>query len=660
MGVLQDLIIMLFSAAMVLMLTARFKIPSILGFLITGILIGPHVLKVIPDAERIREISEIGVMLLMFNVGLEFSLDKLKSMKFEVLVLGSLQVCLTIFASTIGIHKLGLPLSAALMASFVISLGSTAMVVKILKDNMRLQTPSGRIMLGILLFQDICVVPMIILTPGLHSLGSGNVLMLLNELLKSFALISIILALAKYLLPKIFDRAVGVRINELFLILILVFCFGLAMITNKLGFSFALGSFIAGMVLAESGYISQIEADIRQLRNVFLSIFFIAVGMLLDIAFLESQFFLLLGGTLAIIFLKVLIVVLILILFKNPLNVSIQVAFGLAQIGEFSFLLLNIAKPTAVLSDFYYQYFLSVTIISMLLTPLMLYLGNYIADRNYFKKNISSKTDHGPDAKVIIAGFGINGQNLSKVFKALNISYKIIEVNPFTVKKYKEKGENIYFGDITQPDNLRFLGVENASMMVIAISDAEATRKVVELGRRMNPQLHIIVRSEYITQIENLYKNGANVVISQDFEASIEVASHVLKFLGIANRIVRMQTNALRRQHYRFFTNESIVSHKINIAKLAAIEKFHEIFFVLYDSKIAGETIKKIVSSFADQSKDVEVIGLIRDNQIYHTFQDGFLIQALDTLILYGEQARLHHAIAYLESYASKKSLPHD
>jgi monovalent cation:H+ antiporter-2, CPA2 family len=260
------------------------------------------------------------------------------------------------------------------------------------------------------------------------------------------------------------------------------------------------------------------------------------------------------------------------------------------------------------------------------------------------------------ETQVVIAGFGINGINLSKIFKALNISYSIIEINPGTVKKFSERGEPIFYGDITQPDNLRYLGVEEAKMMVIAISDVEASSKAVEIARKMNPGIYIIVRSEYVTQIENLYRIGADIVISQDFEASIEVASFVLKHRGIANRIVRMQTDALRKQHYKFFTEDVLVSHKINLGKMAEMEKFSEIFFIQYDSGHIGKKLLQFEYLYDERDGICEVIGIVRKNSILSKPAPETVIEELDTLVLYASQNKLNQTIIYLEETDKRKT----
>jgi CPA2 family monovalent cation:H+ antiporter-2 len=647
MEILQQFIIALVVAVVVVVFLSRLKIPSVIGFLLTGILIGPHVLSLVHAGHEIEILAEVGVMLLMFTIGLEFSIKRILSMRYEVLVVGGLQIVITI-SIVFAIMKflLGFNIQESILGSFVISMSSTAIVLKSLQDKSQLKTPSGRIMTGILLFQDICVVPLIILTPLIGKLNDVEFTEIFLKIGVSFALIILIFYISKFLLPKLFDLVCSFRINELFMILILTLCFGLAILTNYLGFSLALGAFIAGMILAESDFIYQIEADIKPLKNVFLSIFFISVGMLLNVEFVIANPMNVAVASISILFIKTIIIAGIAKAFKTPLNISLLIGLGISQIGEFSFMLLNIALPLNFISDEYYQIFLSSSIISMMATPAFLGLGNILLNRSELKQDI--EVDSQNEQHVLIAGFGVNGQNLTKIFKSLNIPYKIIEINPNTVKKFKKEGEDIVFGDITKRDNLLHLGIEKARMMVIAISDWDATLKAVTIGRQLNPNLKIIVRTEFVTQIEPLYKAGANVVISQEFEASLEIAAYVLKTLGIAGPIVRVKSEQLRKRHYRFFSGTNFGTQS-KIAELANISYINDAYTIMGDSKLIGKSIKLIKSSI--NVDNVNIVGIVRGESIYVNPQDEFLIENMDMILLFGKQNKIDETVEILDNF---------
>ncbi|MDQ3192264.1 MAG: cation:proton antiporter [Bacteroidota bacterium] len=649
MELLQNFILILILAVVVLVILSRLKIPSIIGFLITGILIGTVGADYIIVEHELEIAAEIGIILLMFTIGLEFSITKIKEMKHEVLIYGGGQVLLTILAVWIIMSFSRFSITESVFAAFVISLSSTAIVMKIMQDKGKLQTPSGKIMLGILLFQDLCIVPMIILTPLLGSVGEVDAIDILLKLGKSFGLILIIFLLAKYLLPRIFDYVINYRISELFILLIISLAFGLALLTYALGFSVALGAFIAGMILAESDFIHQIEADIKPLKTLFLSVFFITVGMLLNTNYLLAnplKIFLVLTG---ILILKTIIISAFLIIYKNTWNLSLKAGLGLSQIGEFAFMLLSIAHPLDIISEDFYQLFLSVSVISMLITPLLIILSDKLGIQQRLMNKIEDNFYE--EKKVIIAGFGINGINLSRIFKALNISYRIIDMNPATVRKYKEAGEPIVFGDITQLENLKRIGIQNATMLVIAISDAEATQKAIDISRKSNPNLQIIVRSEFISQIENLYDLGADMIISQDFEASLQIASYVLKFFGIAEPIVKIKSDQLRKRHYRFFTEEIESENQLKIAELAEIEFFNETYLALENPGLIGKRVAEINLQLMQVFKQVRILGIVRGDRIITEIGEEIKVERMDTLIVFGAQNKLDIAVEYLDNY---------
>ena len=651
MELLKDFIIVFLSSVVLLVILSRLKIPSIIGFLLTGIILGQSGLSIVNAGYEIEVISEVGVMLLMFTIGLEFSLEKFKEMKKEVLLYGGLQVLFTLVISTALTFLTSFTLAEKIFAGFLIPLSSTAIVLKILQDRGSLHSPSGKIMIGVLLFQDLCVVPLIILTPILASLGNIDGIAISIQLLKSFILIVLILTISKYILPKIFDFVVSSKVNELFLVLVLGLCFGLALLTNHLGFSAALGAFIAGMVLAESDFLHQIEADVKPLRTIFLSIFFITVGMLLNVDYvmanpLKITFFISL-----VVLLKLMVVFFSLFAFRIPVNNALLIGLGLAQIGEFSFMLLNIALPIQIISNDFYQLFLSVSVISMLITPFLIQLGYRISKENALKKNILDRMDS-MHKHVIIAGFGINGVNLSKIFKTLNIPYKIIEINPHTVKKYKRSGEDIVYGDITQQDNLKRIGIDKAEMIIIAISDALAASAAVKISRTLNPDIKIIVRSEFITQIEALYKVGADTVISQDFEASLEIASCVLKHYGITDSIIRLKSDQLRKRHYKFFSKhtEGSESH-LKLAELASIYYLNYGYYVLGNANLVGNKFSEIEIKLEKEIESAQLIGLIRGKNILKDNVSDFFLQETDTLIVYAKQEKMDQAVDWLDAF---------
>lgn len=654
MELLRDLVVLMLCSAVVLVLFSKARVPAVLGFILTGIFIGPSGLHLISDTSAIELFAEVGVMLLMFTIGLEFSLETIRKMRFEVLVLGSLQMLLTMIAAAGILLALGTKVYEALLVAFVVSMSSTAIVMKLLQDQRKLRTPYGKIMVGILLFQDICLVPLMILTPFLAPLQESSSLDIFGKLLRSFALMAGIFMAVKFLLPRAMDFILRFRVREIFLPLVLALCFGLALLTANLGFSLAMGSFIAGMILAESQYLYEIETEIKSLKNIFISLFFVSIGLLLDLNYLSESAPQVLAGAGGIIAVKTIIVFLILYFAKYPANISLVTALGIAQIGEFSFLLLNLARNLEIVSPNYYQYLLSVTIISMLITPLLLYVGSRAVKVEALKEKVKTRRAF-PSLKdhVVIGGFGMNGQHLAKIFKALDIPFSAIEMNPATVKKFYDQGENIIFGDITRSDNLKHLGIENAAMFIIAISDTEATLKAVEIGRSMNKNMRIIVRSDYFSQLEEAYKRGADAVVSQDFEAAIQISSQTLKYLGISTRFIRIQNELLRKQHYGFFTSKKEHEPDFKLAEMAAISELCELYLVRSAHSLVGKTVKELDFTVQGRYLNVRIIGVVRKNELLRKVRSDFILEEHDTLLLFGEQSRMEDAKEYLDNFGA-------
>lgn len=646
MEILQQFVIAMVVAVGVGVFLTRIRISPLIGFLMTGILIGPYGLNLVHSAKEIEGLAEVGVMLLMFTIGLEFSVQRILLMRHEVLVLGSLQIAITaslVFA--VMRFFLHFTWQESSLAAFVVSMSSTAVVLKSLQDKGQLQSAPGRIMTGILLFQDLCVVPLMILLPLMGKLQQVSSSEIVLKMALAFVSIPAIFYVSKFLLPKVFDIVCGARVNELFMMLVLALCFGLSILTSYMGFSLALGAFIAGMILAESDFIYQIEADIKPLKNVFLSVFFISVGMLLNISFVWENIVTVSLVAVMLIMLKTVVIAAILILYGNPVNVAGYIGLGLAQIGEFSFMLLNMGYSLQIVRAEYYQLFLSASLISMMFTPLFLTVGEVVHNQSVLKQGVKENTR--PQPRVVIAGYGVNGQNLSKILKSLSVPYTIIEINPHTVKKYKKEGEDIVFGDVTRQDNLLHLGIDRAFMMIVAISDWEASLRAVTIARRLNPSLKIIVRTEFVKQIEPLYMAGADVVISQEFEASLEIAAHVLRTFGIASSIIRLKAAQLRRRHYGFFTR-NIVGPQSKIAELASIVNLHEMYTVLGNTSLAGRNIGVVKNLL--HPTGVAIVAVLRGNEVYQQFSDDFLINERDSLLLYGPQNKIDEAIERLDN----------
>ena len=536
---LIDVTIILGLSVLVVLIFQRLKIPTIIGFLITGIIAGPHVSSIISATHEVEVLAEIGVIMLLFTVGLEFSLSSLLAIKRFVIVGGGVQVLLTIVIVYFLSSHLGFNTGEAVFLGFLFSLSSTAIVLKLLQQRNEIDSVHGKAILAILIFQDIIVVPMMLFAPILAGDSTELDASLLILAVKGLGVILLVLVLARLIMPRLLYLVVKTGSKELFIMSIVATCFAIAWLTSSLGLSLALGAFLAGLIISESEYSHQAISNILPFHEIFSSFFFVSIGMLLDVKFLLNNIELVLLFTLLTIVLKTLIASFAASLLKLPLRIAIIIGLALCQVGEFAFILSVAGISSGVLSESTYQYFLSISILTMGVTPFILMSTGKINDalaaipvpsklKRYLNKNVHSEsekkvlTDH-----LVIIGFGLNGRNVARAAREAGIKYVVVELNAETVKKEKSK-EPIIYGDAVQPAVLEHLYIKNARVAVIAISDPVATRRIVANIRTASTKIYIIVRTRYLQEMRELYSIGANEVIPEEFETSIEIFTRVL------------------------------------------------------------------------------------------------------------------------------------
>ncbi|HBG04458.1 MAG: sodium:proton exchanger [Geobacteraceae bacterium GWC2_58_44] len=598
---LKDFEILIGLALVAVLLLQRFKLPSIIGFLATGVVVGPYALGLIKNTRLVEQMAEYGVVLLLFTIGIEFSLKELVRIRHMVLLGGGLQLFLTIMVvAAIGM-LFDFSLSQSVFYGFLVALSSTAILMKLLVDAGEMDTPQGKTALGILIFQDLCVVPLMLFTPFLAGGGNG----LRDIALVSVKAAAVILAAhfgSRFLVPWIFEQVVKSRSRELFILTIIFIGMGTAWLTSQAGLSLALGAFIAGLAISESEYSHQALSDIMPFREALLSLFFISVGMLLKPSILMKYPLLLASLVIAIILIKALLTSAVGVALGLPLRIAVLAGLSLAQVGEFSFVLSRAGLSHGLLTGETYQLFLAASIATMGLTPLCMRISGPVAEfvtgvlpnawtrgRKVFAEAGESVTlsDH-----VIIVGFGVNGRNLAKVLKALNIPRIVIETNPFTVRGEKGTGEQIIFGDASKPELLSHARIEEARIIVVAISDAAASRRIAALARQMNPSIHVIVRTRYLLEMEPLFKLGVNEVIPEEFETSVEILSRVLKRFLVPQDVIEGCIADVRRDGYEMLRTVSRRhSHAVGIAGFLSGAEIGS-FRVHKDSAVKGETLR--------------------------------------------------------------------
>ena len=652
---LRDIEILIGLALLAALLLQRFKLPSIIGFLTTGVVVGPYALGLIKDTHQVEQMAEYGVVLLLFTIGIEFSLKELMRIRHMVLLGGGLQLLLTIAAvAAIGI-LFQFSLSQAVFYGFLVALSSTAILMKLLVDAGEMDTPQGKTALGILIFQDLCVVPLMLFTPFLAGGGSGVADILLVSLKAALVILAAHFG-SRFVVPWIFEQVVKSRSRELFILTIIFIGMGTAWLTSQAGLSLALGAFIAGLAISESEYSHQALSDIMPFREAFLSIFFISVGMLLNPAILVKYPLLLASLVLSIIVVKALLTSAVGVVLGLPMRIAILAGLSLAQVGEFSFVLSRAGLSYGLLTPETFQLFLAASIATMGLTPLCLKVSGRVAQfvigalprgwsrgRRGFAERRERVTlsDH-----VIIVGFGVNGRNLAKVLKALNIPRIVIETNPFTVRGEKGSGQQILFGDASRPEILSHARIEHARVIVVAISDAASSRRIAALARQMNPSIHVIVRTRYLLEMEPLFKLGANEVIPEEFETSVEILSRVLKRFLVPQDVIESCVADVRKDGYEMLRSASKRhSHAVGISGFLSGAEIGT-FRVHQHSPVEGESLR---GGMLRTNSGATAVAIKRGEEICPNPDPVWQLQEGDIVLLLGTPEQLRAAAKLFE-----------
>ncbi len=589
---LQDIVLIFALSVLVIWLFHKIKIPSIIGFLFTGMLVGP--LGVISELTNISLIenahheidylAEIGVVLLLFTIGIEFSIKNLFKIKRTVLLGGSIQVTLTVVLTYIVAVNYGYGFGESVFMGFLVALSSTAIVLRILQEKAQISSLHGKTSLGILIFQDIIIVPMILFTPILAGKSANVTNEILILLAKAVGLIALTIVSSRWIIPKILHQVARTQSQELFLLTVLVVGFTVAWITSMLGLSLALGAFLAGLAISESEYSHQAFGNILPFRDIFTAFFFVSIGMLLDIQFLFANFFTILIFAAIVLLIKTIVTGFVAFILGLPFRTTVMTGLILSQVGEFSFILAKIGMKNGFLittlangsvDDYYYQLFLAVTIVTMSVTPFIILAAPKLSDfvvkilplpQRFINglRPIPKMKTNGLHNHVIIAGMGLNGSNIARAARQTGIDYVIIDLDADLVREKRAQGEPIIFGDAANESVLKHAGVEKAKVLVSAIGNPASTYSIARGAKVLNPGIYSIVRTRYIEDVEDLFKAGANEVIPEEFETSVEIFSKVLtKYLIPRDEIEKMIAE-LRSDGYEMFRQVEVGSASLN------------------------------------------------------------------------------------------------
>jgi len=538
----------------------RLRQPPLIGFLSAGALLGPFGLGLLGDVRVVEILADLGVVLLLFTVGLELSLGNLRRLGKLVWVAGPIQVAITIALVLAVAGAGGYPVSRGLFFGYLVALSSTAIVLKLLLDRHELDAPHGRMLLGILIFQDLAVVPMLLSIPALARGGSAGLMPALLATGKTLLTAGALLVVARVVVPRFIGALAGTRQKEIFVVAVLFLVLGSALATSWAGLSAALGAFLAGLVLSDSEYGHQALADVTAFRDAFNAVFFVSIGMLFDPRVILQQP-LLVSVLLGLILIwKTIAGGAAVLAMGYGFRVATVVGLSLAQIGEFSFVLLRQGKDAELISSAMYQAFLAAAILTMIATPLLSEASHSIAFR-LARRDASPAGRTGPAAPeglILVIGFGHMGETVARVLQRARAPFRVIDLDPVRVKKGAAKLLPIEYGDATNDVVLRRNGVEKARAAIILVSDARATRQTIRHCRTLAPGLFILVRTRYVAEIPALVAAGADEVIAEEFETALEISRRAVKRLGLPLPWVESETQEIRRIREEGFKSVSL------------------------------------------------------------------------------------------------------
>jgi CPA2 family monovalent cation:H+ antiporter-2 len=636
-------------AIIVLLVCNRFKIPTLLGFLITGVLAGPDFIGLLRAGEDVNIFAEIGIILLLFTIGIEFSLKDLIKARRQVLQGGALQVFLTIFIVSLIGYFTHLPIRESIFLGMLFSLSSTAIVLKLLQDGGRLSSAEGRSTMSILIFQDIIVVPMMLIVPYLGGDSDGFDWNILLTILKGIFTVLIVIVMSRVVMPRLLFEVAKSKSSELFLLTIIVVCLSVAGLTAVIGLSFSLGAFLAGLIISESEYSHEAFSTILPFREVFTSFFFISIGLLVDINFIVEHPFQILGITLAVLIIKMLLTTLAVASLGNTLKVALLSGLFLCQVGEFSFILAGAGLKYQILDHDIYQMFLSVSIFSMAITPNMIvgsdqisrWLGQQLKSSKLsqrLQKIVSGRSTIKPKEKIlkdhlIIIGFGETGKNIAKAAKMGGIKVLGIDNDPEVVLAAQAKRMDVMYGNSANKPLMEQANTAMARAVVIThteINDALATVKIV---RKLNPHIYILAKSKRIKDVQAFYDAGADEVVSEIFETSVEIITRVLTHYMVGRNEIDDFVVKLRNLNYDMmrsirYEQRGLQDYRLEISDTEIITIKVKQGSILINKKLNELNLRNLFG--------ISILAIKRDEQIIPNPEGELSVLENDILVIFG------------------------
>ena len=653
-GIFEQLLILLAAAVLVVALFRRFNLPPIMGYLFVGVLVGYPGLPWLSMSADTHFLAEFGVVFLMFALGLEFSLPKLVAMKSTVLGLGGAQVLISTVLAAVAAWLLGMSPQGALVVGGVLAMSSTSIVGKQLAEQLELNSRHGRFAIGILLFQDLAVIPFLVIIPVLASSAADSVVLTLGEgLLKGIVVVALLLAAGRWMVRPLFRVIAAGRSTELFMLTVLLVTLSAAWFTQQMGLSMALGAFLAGMIISETEFRHQVEADIRPFQDVLLGLFFITIGMRLDISVLPQIWYWVLLLVTAIVVFKTLLIMGLAMLAKIEQGVALRTGLALAQAGEFGFVMLSLATDYKLLGGPVSQIVLASAILSMSLSPLLIRYSGALAKRflalSYGQSRLQmeariSETTQGIHQHVIICGYGRVGQNIARILEQEGFEFVALDLDPLRVRDAQDAGDPVHYGDSARREILQGAGLSRARALVVSFGDMPATFKILEHVRHLRPDLPVLVRARDDSELERLLDAGATEVVPETLEASLMIASQLLLLLEVPMSSVVGRIGDARSDRYRllrgFFPGQD---HYALGQPESKSERLHSAVLPL-GAYAVGRTLEQLGLDKLDV-----VVTAVRRGGIRGPQPEPYTeLRAGDVLILYGSAHALERAEKYL------------
>ena len=642
---LGELVALFGLSVLIAYLCYRIRLSPIVGFLIAGALVGPYSLGVVEDIELVDQLAEIGVILLLFTIGVEFSLEELKGIGSFIFTGGGLQVGLTVAVTAAAVLVFGADWRTAIYTGLLVALSSTAIVLGLLSERAETDTPAGRLTLGILIFQDLAVVAMVMLVPLLGGEGESP-LDILFVLARAILVVSVVVFLARLAVPRVLEWVARTRRQDLFLLTVVAICFGTAWVTSLAGISLALGAFLAGLIVSESRFREQALSEILPLRTIFYAVFFVSVGMLFNIEFMIEHLPVIVLIAVSVLLVKFLVTAGSIMALGHSTRIAAVSALTVAQIGEFSFVLER-AGATVGLSPAGMgvdgdQAFIAVAFLLMAVTPFLMQAAPHVGDR-LARLALRGRVASTPEAEarhekledhVIVVGYGPAGRRLVQVLKNSSIPYIVLELNPETVKVGQQDGISIMYGDSTRRPILESARIRTAKVLVVAINDRSATLRTITVARHENPTIQIFARARFMHEVERFQQKGADIVVPEELETTVRLFSHVLGAYMIPPEEITRHVNAIRSDDY------SVVRGSIQEAHMMVLQGLDEeglhtrAVAVREHAPLAGKTLAELELR---NRYGFTVLAVRRGRRTIGSPSGDFRVEAGDRLVMIGK-----------------------